>query len=103
MSAIFRVAERVPESSELKVTVMLQLVPTAIDDPHPLVNEKSSLSVPFAIETLVMFTVELPTLDRVTVCDAVLPDDTVPKLTLLGEMLIAGCVTTRVTCLLAVL
>ena len=63
--------------------------------------EKSSLSVAFVTLILVKVTVAVPGLETVTVCLAVFPDETVPKLTLLGEIVIVGCVTTSVTCAVA--
>jgi hypothetical protein len=101
LSVSVRLAVRVPESSELNFTVTVQLLPAARDEPQELVAEKSSLSLAFVTAILVKVTVAVPTLVTVTVAVAVFPDDTVPKFTLLGEILSAGCVTTSVTCAVA--
>lgn len=66
---IFRVAVRVPESSALNVTAMLQLAPGFRDWLQEFLKLKSSLSHddPHLIETLLMFKVALPGLETVTV------------------------------------
>ena len=103
LSVMYRIAVRVPESSAKNFTVMLQVLAGASEEPQVVVKVKSSLSDPLPLNTemLVMLTVALPRLERVTVCVAVFPFGTVPKLMLLGEMLIAGCVTSIVTCAVA--
>ncbi len=65
LSAMFNVPVRVPGLEGVKVTLMVQLAPTATEAPQVLVWTKS---VVFVSKMLVMVNVALPVLVSVIVC-----------------------------------
>jgi hypothetical protein len=71
----------------VKYTVMVQFVPAATDDPHPLEYEKSALLAPSRSNPL-MATVVLPSFVTVTVELVWVPSVTSPKLIDVGDSLI---------------
>ena len=66
LSVMARAALRVPDAVGLKVTLMLQLAPTAIELPQVVVREKSPAFVP-VIAIAVIVNVAVPVFLRVTV------------------------------------
>ena len=88
LSAIESEAKRLPEAMGLNVTAMVQLAPPATLDPQVLAWAKLVLAT-----MLVIVSVALPVLVRVTVCAAlVVPTLTLLKVKLAGESWTAGAV-----------
>ena len=90
LSVMVRLAVRLPVAVGAKVTLIAQLAPAATELPQVVVSAKSPLLAP-VIAILVTLNDTAPVLVNVTMRAAlVVPTPWLPKLTLVGERLIAG-------------
>ena len=87
LSETLREARRVPITAGLKVTVMLQLVLGDTELPQVLVWLKSEALVPLKLTPVIFKVAVLLALVSVTVCTALPPTATLPKLKAAGERL----------------
>jgi hypothetical protein len=83
--------ERLPVFVGSKVTLMVQLLPAANDEPQLLVCENEA-ALPVVILIKVMVSEAVPLLVRVTGCGVLLnPNCWLPKLRLVGDRVTVGC------------